>query len=88
MKIYYVSRKEKLKSRFMGYQVEGWDLWWDDKEKRWREYIPGYPLQNFSPNLKSIKSIIRHVRKHKEQLKGHKLRIINRFVGYDAYILL
>jgi hypothetical protein len=64
--------------------------WWCEKLNKWGtlEEAKGNGISNHNDNVKNLKQVIRHIKKHKELVKGTKLILVSRFKGYNIEILV
>lgn len=66
------------------------DLWWNETLKKWgtfegfKETKTNYGTHKYC--VTSVKSAVRHIRKHDEIPKGTKVRLCSNFVGCDVII--
>lgn len=70
-----------LRSRFMWITTFGGDepLWWDGKQ--WTTS----PTSGYSncATCHSYKAFLRHLKKHKESLKGYEVVLVHRYIGFN-----
>lgn len=76
---------------FVGIEVYNNDkkTWWLEKQRKWGTIYDAQPNECYGSikhGIHSVKSAIRHVRKHDEIQKGAKVRLVSNFGGYDIYI--
>lgn len=97
MIIKYVACKgERIESQFIGledYSISNkWFYYWVESRKQWLIYDDIGTKEIFdsiNPHIKSVKSAIRHLEKHKKYLpKGSIFRLHNKYLDSDVFITI
>lgn len=57
-------------------------LWWSYEKRQWTEEPIGGGYSTHC-DCSSYKAFLRHLKKHKEQLKGYEVILVSRYVGHD-----
>lgn len=57
-------------------------LWWNYEKRQWSEDTTGGGYSSHC-ECGSYKAFLRHLKKHKEQLKGYEVILVSRFWGHN-----
>lgn len=57
-------------------------LWWNYEKRQWSENTGGGGYSSHC-DCDSYKAFLRHLKKHKEQLKGYEVILVSRFWGHN-----
>lgn len=73
----------RVLKRFYGITVYG-DLWWNSDLKKWTsgDIVSHGSFSSHAP-CRSYKAFLRHLRKHREDLMGFRIKLESWFVGQD-----
>jgi hypothetical protein len=85
MKVLFEAPKRTRLSRYYcGITIMNRSLWWVPSLRKWMEHPPkNHDYSNFC-DCRTTKAFMRHLRKHKNELKDCKIVLVNRFVGHDV----
>jgi len=66
------------------------NLYWYEDLKVWDKVRndTGCSFSNYNNNIDNLKQAIRHIKKHKELVKGTRLLLSSNFVGYEIEIIV
>jgi hypothetical protein len=85
------NRLPRMHRYFIAVSVDwptGYDsLWWHHEIRRWLPTTEGGGCSN-QADCRTFKAFKRHLRRHAAALKGRKVTLVSRFVGYDITVQL
>lgn len=64
-------------------------LWWSCRDRKWVTRDPGSKqgdLSSSSDNIRTLKAALSHIRRHRSELAGKTVHLINRYDGHDVTI--
>ena len=74
---------------FVWAEIDGY--WWADEAKKWM-LLDDFYGNNINGGcstgcneVKNVKQLVRHMKKHSYIPKGTKIRLASRFIGFDVY---
>lgn len=85
--IFEAEKRKRLMHRFCGITVvDGGHLWWSCAERKWvASPARGKGAMSSHAPCRTVKAFRRHIRKHVEELQGHRVTLCSRWIGHDVH---